>query len=87
MKRRKLLTLLLCTILIFYVASIIEAVNSPNGCNYIVDNAHLPAYNSYTYYKTSSTPSAADTAISNAISTWNGAVPSMQCIWEVEQKA
>ncbi len=73
--------LILCLILTINVTSIISLaseINSPSGCNYIVDDNYLPASNSFSFYKTSSTPSVANNAISSAINTWNNVTSSMQ---------
>lgn len=75
MKKKQLLTLILCTIFTLNVTTIISHAS---GNRYVINSAHLPAYNSYTYYKTGVTPANANTAISNAIGTWNAEISSMQ---------
>lgn len=70
MKKIKAVIGILMIVFIFNVASIITyaATNSGEGCNYIIGSA-LPISRSYTYYKTSSTPSI-DSAIQNAMNAW-----------------
>lgn len=75
MKIRKLRMTLLCAILIFNVTSIIAHAA---GINYIVNTERLPAERNYVFYKTSLTPSTADTAIANAAATWNSEYYTMQ---------
>ena len=81
MKRIKLIVAILCVVIFFNISTIVslaQIVQSPAGCNYIVDDGSLPEYNSYVFYKTSLTPYAANSAIANAIATWNGVIPTMQ---------
>lgn len=75
MKTRKLMMILLCAILIFNVTSIIAHAT---GINYIVNMEHLPAERNYVFYKTTLTPSNANTAITNAAATWNSEYYTMQ---------
>ncbi|MBE5939650.1 MAG: hypothetical protein E7266_04550 [Lachnospiraceae bacterium] len=72
MRKIKIVITILSALLIFNIANIIAfAATNAAGDNYKICAA-LPMYKNYTYYKTSSTPSI-DTAIQNAMNTWNNA--------------
>lgn len=79
MKKIKGIFVLLSFVLFFNISCIIAlaAISCPDNCNYLISDYCLPQYSSYTYYKTSSTPSTASGAIENAMSAWNAVDSSM----------
>lgn len=88
MKKWKAFIVVLTLILIMNIGTIISYayIIGDEGCNYKIDTDILPAYNSYTYHKTTLAPSACNNAITGAINTWNAVDSSMQFVLSGEVK-
>ena len=88
MKKWKAFIVVLTLILIMNIGTIVSYayIIGDAGCNYKIDTDSLPAYNTYTYYKTTLAPSACNNAITGAINTWNAEDSSMQFVLSGEVK-
>jgi len=86
--RKKVFVVILSLLLVINIGTIISyaEIIGDADCNYIINTEELPAYNSYTYYKTTYVPSTCNNAITGAIGTWNAVDSSMQFFLDNEVK-